>query len=138
MMGFDVFDTLVRACGIGVLCSLCIMLFGRSGGYSGALRIGGAVLLFGMLVALLGGIADKLWELANISGDSYVGDAFSVMLRGLGVALIGKFCGDICRDCGEEGLASGVESVGRAVILLLALPMLLEAMQLSAELLGGL
>lgn len=138
MESMDAFDTLVRACGIGVLCAFCLMLIGRQSGYSVVLRIGGGALLFGILLLLVGQVVGVLEEFSELSGSSYVRDAFSVMLKGLGVALLGRFCADICRDCGESTLASGVESIGKAVILSLALPMLLETLRLASGLLDTL
>jgi stage III sporulation protein AD len=58
------------------------------------------------------------------------------MLKGLGVALLGRLCSDICRDCGEQTLASGIESVGRIVIFSLSLPMMSDVLALAGEMLG--
>ena len=134
----DSFEIMMRACGIGVLAALCLAVRGRvAGGYGFALRIGGAVLLFGIFLLIFGECVDALRAVATTaSGNGFVADAFGVMLKGLGVALLGRFCADICRDCGEQTLASGVESVGRIVIFSLSLPMLSDILSLAGEILG--
>lgn len=134
----DSFEIMMRACGVGVLVALCLAVIGRvAGGYGFALRICGAVLLFGIFLLIFGESVDALRAVATTaSGNGFAADAFGVMLKGLGVALLGRFCADICRDCGEQTLASGVESVGRIVIFALSLPMLSDILSLAGEILG--
>lgn len=134
----DAFEIMMRACGIGVVAALCLVVVGRvSGGYGFALRIGGAVLLFGIFLLVFTESVDALRAVAiAASGSSFAADAFGTMIKGLGVALLGRFCSDICRDCGEQTLASGVESVGRIVIFSLSIPMLTDILELAGEILG--
>lgn len=134
----DAFEIMMRACGIGVVAALCLAVIGRaSGGYGFALRIGGAVLLFGIFLLAFTESVDALRTAAvAASGSSFAADAFGTMLKGLGVALLCRFCSDICIDCGEQTLASGVESVGRIVIFSLSLPMLTDILELAGEILG--
>jgi stage III sporulation protein AD len=134
----NVFEIMTRACGVGVIAALCLALIGKTAeGYGFALRIGGAVLLFGIFLILFGesvGILRTLSEAVSVNG--FATDALGVMLKGLGVALLGRLCSDICRDCGEQTLASGIESVGRIVIFSLSLPMMSDVLALAGEMLG--
>lgn len=134
----DSFEIMMRACGVGVVTALCLAVIGRaSGGYGFALRIGGAVLLFGIFLLVFTESVDALSAVAiAASGSSFAADAFERMLKGLGVALLCRFCSDICRDCGEQTLGAGVESVGRIVIFSLSLPMLTDILELAGEMLG--
>ena len=54
----------------------------------------------------------------------------TLMLKSLGIGLVVRLTGDICRDSGEEALASGVEMAGKIEILLLCLPLLQELLTL--------
>lgn len=133
----DAFEMMMRACGVAVIASLCIAVIGGgSGGYVFALRTGGAVLLFGIFMLIFGDSIEALREVSQgIYANEFATDAFGVMLKGLGVALLSRFCSDICRDCGEQTLASGVESVGRIVIFSLSLPMLMDILALTGDIL---
>ena len=94
----NAFEVVTRACGVGVLAALCLALIGKqSGGYGMAIRIGGATLLFGILAALLSGAIETLGELTVLADSSYAQEGYSVMLKGLGVALLSRFCADICK-----------------------------------------
>ena len=70
----DSFEIMMRACGVGVVASLCLAVIGRvSGGYGFALRIGGAVLLFGVFLIVFGeSVEDLRTALATISGSDFV------------------------------------------------------------------
>jgi stage III sporulation protein AD len=84
------------------------------------------------LETVVGTLKDAInFDLEN----SFASRAFGVMLKGLGIALVGRFCSDICRDCGEQTLANGVESVGRIAIFALSVPMLVEILSFAYELL---
>lgn len=49
---------------------------------------------------------------------------FGLLFKAVGVSFLCSVAAELCRACGETGLAGTVESVGRLVILLLSLPVL--------------
>lgn len=99
-------------------------------------RIGGTVLIFVIVMNGVGRVLDAFSSL--FTGHDMSGFAEN-MVRAVGLAFLCKICADICRDCGENGLAGGVESAGKIGILLLALPMVRELLETASEFLemGG-
>ncbi|MBQ1230250.1 MAG: hypothetical protein IIX80_04360 [Clostridia bacterium] len=81
-----------------------------------------SVPLIGFLKELLGG--------EGLS--SYAG----ILPKALGVAILTQVCSDICRECGENGIAGGVEWMGKIEILLLSLPLIREMLALAGQLLS--
>lgn len=132
------FSLLLRVCGIGLLISVSLMLISRTApGYGAILRIGGGLAVFAVVVLLLSESVESLREIPMISaGGTFVTEAFGVMLKALGIALIARFCSDVCKDCGENTLAGGIESVGRIAIFSLSLPMILDVIDLAGDILG--
>jgi len=51
-------------------------------------------------------------------------DFLPVLFKVLGIAYLAQFASDACRDAGENGLASKVELIGKAAMLVAALPVL--------------
>ncbi len=127
-------------CGVAVLCSVVICVLGKYLGTLGtALRIGGGILIFGMTVALLGESVGQLRSVLSF-GERATGfsiDTFSLMLKALGIAFVSKFCADVCRDCGENTLAGGVESVGKIAMISLCLPILAQILSRASEILDA-
>lgn len=117
-------DMLVRICGIALLCVIAGMILKHMGGDMAIFaRIAGCILIFAMIIPVLGELVDGVRDLIEKNGiDTYA----SVMLKSLGVAILSRICSDICRDCGEGSLAGGVELAGKAVILLLCIPLIGE------------
>lgn len=138
----DYMSEVLKICGVAIVCVTCMMLFGRDqSGLGSLLRIGGGVVIFGALVMMLGENFRELYDLvgASYGEGGYAVRSFSLMLKALGIALCGKLCADVCRDCGESTLAGGVESVARAAIFSLCIPVIADVLEYAAKILeiGG-
>lgn len=97
--------------------------------YAAACALGcGAYLL--TLVTPVVKYISKLSESAAVPG------FLSLLIKALGVSLICGAAADICRACGESSLASGVESAGRALIVLLSLPVVGYILETAAGLIS--
>ena len=134
---FSVFDMneIIKFCGIGLLCAVSGIILRRiSGGeISLFIRIGGALVIFGAAMVIMKSVISELAEITDGQGlDVYA----SVLVKTLGIALLTKICSDVCRDCGEGTLASGVELCGKLSILLLCIPMIGELMDYAEKILG--
>lgn len=97
------------------------------------LRMGATVLLATLLLAAVTPLVEFLRELTELSAISeYTGFLF----RALGVTLLTQCCADLCRECGEVGIASGVEIAGKTEILVLSLPLIEEILTTARALLS--
>ena len=124
---------LLRICGLAVLCLAASLLLSKMGGdFVGLVRLGGSILLFGTLIFGLGEIIEALRELFSAGGAERYADR---MIRALGLALLTAICSDLCRDTGENTLASGVEMAGKLAIVWVSLPLVEEILQMASEIL---
>ena len=73
-----------------------------------------------------------LIELGDRSGVSK--ELFVPLYKTVGIALVVKVGGELCRDAGESALASVVETAGAVCALLAALPLLRAVLSLLLEL----
>lgn len=64
--------------------------------------------------------ADSLFDDAKILGDGYL----DLLVKVLAIAIITKIGSDICRDSSNSALATVVELVGKAVILVMCLSLI--------------
>ena len=65
------------------------------------------------------------------------GSYLSVIWKALGVCYLTNLAVDLCRDCGETALAGTAELWGRLTLVLLALPMLKQVLELLTGVLNG-
>ncbi len=59
-----------------------------------------------------------------------------LLFKALGIAILTQICADICRECGESALSTGVELTGKIEILLISLPMITEILSIAERLLS--
>ena len=91
------------------------------------------------LATLLLGAAEPLLSLLSTLGSAGESTHVTVLVKGLGIAMLTQITAGICRDCGESGIAEGVELAGRLAILLLCLPLCEELLEAARRLfsIGG-
>lgn len=75
-----------------------------------------------------------LEELAKGSGLSK--ELFLPIYKTMGIALVVKVGGNLCKDAGESALAATVETAGTVCALLVALPLLRAVLSLLRELMS--
>ena len=97
------------------------------------LRVG-IVILCGL--AALSAITPALNYLTRLAETAGITPYADLLLRALGIALLTQYASEICRECGENGAAAGVEMTGKIEILLLALPLIEEILNLASNLLS--
>lgn len=92
----------------------------------------GAILLQTALTAFSGviGFLDELTDLSGLSSD-----VVAPLLKTAGVAIVTKTASALCKDAGEGGVASFVETAGTAAALIIALPLLKTVLEALLELL---
>ena len=88
-----------------------------------------------MLVRVLGAPLEKARQLMEKAGLG--GDTALLLVKSLGICLLTQLTADVCRDAGEAGLASRAELAGKAALLLLALPLFGQLLELALLLMKG-
>lgn len=99
------------------------------------LRMAVTVVALGLTVALASTVLTYITDLASATG-ALEGAGWSLLLKALGVAFLTETAASVCRDSGETGLATWVETAGKLEILLLSFPLIRTVMDTVTELLG--
>ncbi len=119
---------------LGVAAALCaVVVRQKAPELAVVLVMAGCVLLLWETLPVLGTIRDVLEELADLAALSP--QVLRPMLQTVGLAVVTRLAGSLCRDAGESGLAAFVELAGAAAAVLVALPLLKMVLQLVGELL---
>ena len=121
----------VTVCAVAILCvfaSVCIRVVRPE--FSTVLRLCFCILFgFWMLSALSPLVADlRTWMDQTVDGGE-------ILFRALGIATLTHLTAEICRDGGENTLATGVETLGKLEILALSLPLIRNVMNTVTEIL---
>ncbi len=119
---------------LGVAAALCaVVVRQKAPELAVVLVMAGCVLLLWETLPVLETIRDVLEELADLAALSP--QVLRPMLQTVGLAVVTRLAGSLCRDAGESGLAAFVELAGAAAAVLVALPLLKMVLQLVGELL---
>ena len=100
------------------------------------LRMAVTVVALGLTVGLVSAVLTYITDLATATGTSE-GEGWSLLLKALGVAFLTETAASVCRDSGEAGLATWVETAGKLEILLLSFPLIRTVLDTVAALLGA-
>ena len=77
-------------------------------------------------------LAERLQDVGNL--DSNV---LKILLKSVGIGLIGEICGAICSDSGNGSLGKMLQLLSASVILWLSLPILEQVLDTITEILEG-
>lgn len=122
----------IAVCAVAILCviaSLCVRTLKPE--FSPLLRLAFCV-LFGML--MIGAIRPLVGQLRTWMDGTAAGYA-DILFKALGIAILSHLSAELCRDCGENTLASWVETLGKLEILALCLPLIGTVMEMVGEIL---
>ena len=89
--------------------------------------------VIGILILCVASLTPILEFINTINGIEEFGELYSIMLKGLGIAILSETAADICRDCNEISLASKVETAAKISMLILSLPLLNSILEISKE-----
>ena len=100
------------------------------------LRMAVTVVSLGLVLSLAGTVMDYVTDLTAVTG-ALDGESWTILLKALGLAFLTETAASVCRDSGEAGLATWVETAGKLEILLLSFPLIRTVMDTVADLLGA-
>ena len=89
-----------------------------------------------IFVYILEGLSPFIEFVKSTAYSTGVEGYFSVMLKALAISLCCKMSSDICRDCGENALASRVELAGKASIVIISMPIIQQLLLIAKDMLG--
>lgn len=121
--------------GLGIIASLVLLVIRKE---RPELALGVALVAGLMLLTLIlpriSSVISVFGDLANESGLEPL--YFGIILKVLAISYVADFASAICRDAGEELMASRVEMAGKVLILVSALPIVQEVLNVIRSLLA--
>ena len=89
--------------------------------YAVFLSFAGGIALLLFIAGELGAVVEFINKLGNKLGEG--NKYFPIILKGLFVCYLGEFTISVCKDCGQMGWADKVEMACRCTLLVLAIPL---------------
>ncbi len=125
---------MIRIAAVSLIALILIILLKRTNReFAFLITIAATVILFGIIIEDFSQVINKLYSISSAveNLNSYV----SLMVKILGITLITQFIIDLCRDSGENALASQTEITSKILILIMVMPMFEAVMNIVSGLL---
>ena len=123
-----------KICAVAILfASLCVVIKHFRAEFIIPTRVAITIIICGVVITLIDPIIEYF---NNIMEQTLPLEYMKIILKSLAIAFIVQISSEICRDCGENNIASGIETIGKIEIILLSLPMINNIISMSRELLS--
>ncbi|MBE6925292.1 MAG: hypothetical protein E7461_00470 [Ruminococcaceae bacterium] len=122
-------------CGALIALLLCLILGNRGKETSLLLSLLVCAMVIGVGMSYLGTVVKFFTRLQETIGLN--NNLLEILLKAVGIGLIGEIAGVICNDAGQTALGKSVQILTAAAILWIALPLYTQMLDTIEELLTG-
>jgi stage III sporulation protein AD len=129
----DIYVKAIACALVGVV--LCLCLYGKGKEISLLLSILICVMVIGVGFSYLSSVFSFFANLQRLIGLD--NDLLNILLKAVGVAVMGEIAVLVCSDAGQASLGKAVQLLTSAVILWISLPLYTQILTLIEELLTG-
>ena len=129
-------ETTLQTAALCVLAAILALVLKKDGPQMGLLlTLATAVAAFLFLMGQLRELLDFLREISGAVGIRQ--ELMAPLYKTIGIAMVVRVGGNLCRDAGESALASVIETSGTVCALLVSLPLLRMVLTALMELMKG-
>ncbi len=119
---------IVQVVGLGLVAALFVLIL-REYRPEIAMQVS---LIAGVIILLL--VVNRIVGALNVITETAVAAGINLvylqtLLRVIGIAYLAEFGAQVCRDAGEGSIASRVELAAKVIILVMAVPVIVEIME---------
>ena len=124
----------IKICAIGIACAiLCVLIKSARSEFLIPSRLSAVIIIFSFIVLLLNPIFNFL---ESTMGSTIPLEHMKLLTKALGIAYMTQISSEICRECGENNIAFGIESAGKIEIIILSLPLISQIIEMSQEMMS--
>ena len=122
-----------KICAIGIVFAIvCVLIKNYRGEFLIPVRLASTILIFYVVIALVSPVVKFL---NGVMGQTLPTEYMEIILKTLAIAYMTQISGEMCRECGENSIAFGIETVGKIEIVVLSLPLINNIISMAGELL---
>ena len=113
---------IVSIAGICIIASIMCKFFEGAGKeYALYIKLAAAAVVMSMTMLFVSPVAESIRNIYSRAGSEE--EYLTILFKALGICYITQFACDICRDSGENALATQTELAGKVSLLIIALPL---------------
>lgn len=114
---------IIKIIGIGLIALIIIVILKQyKPEFAIYVSLGAGILIFAIIAGKISGIIDILKSLANKT--SINNDFLVLLIKITGIAILTEFAVSVCKDSGENAIASKVDLGGKVIIMSMSIPIM--------------
>ena len=117
-----------------VICFACVSLRSRNPEFALLISLAGGFLILGIIFMQIKDIISYFDDL--ITRLHVPSDGVLILIKCLGLSYVAKIACDTCMDCGESSTATKIEFAAKVGMLIMALPILDQLLDIVTEFSG--
>ena len=126
-------EIIIKAVVIGVVGSVLTLIIKRTNPeLSTVLTLAVCTIILGLALKLYSSVSEVL-ELVDL-GESFSSAYTAPVLKCVGIGITARLGSDLCKDSGQDALASSVEICGAVCALYVSIPLIKTMLQMIGEL----
>ena len=119
---------IVQVVGLGLIAALLVLILKEyRPEMAMQVSLAAGVIIMLLVINRIVGAVNAITETAVAAGINLV--YLQTLLRVIGIAYLAEFGAQICRDAGEGSIAARVELAAKVIILVMAVPVIMEIME---------
>lgn len=123
-----------KICAIGILATIvCVFIKQYKGEFIIPTRIASFIAITSIALALFIPVIDYL---KNIIGGSISNEYIEIMIKAISISYITQISSNICKDCGENNIALGIETVGKIEMIIISFPLIDTVLKIANNLIS--
>lgn len=113
---------IVSIAGICIISAVMCKLFANEGKEYGLyIKIAAASVIMSMIIIFVSPVTETIRNIYDKAGADE--EYLTILFKALGICYVTQFACDVCRDSGENALATQAELAGKVSLLIIALPL---------------
>ena len=114
---------IVKIIGIGLIALIIIVIIKQyKPEFAIYVSLGAGILIFALIAAKMSGIIDILKSLASKTAIN--SDFLVLLIKITGIAILTEYAINICKDAGENAIASKIDLGGKVLIMSMSIPIM--------------
>ena len=130
---------MIPAVVVGIISALSVVLFliikKNNPEYALLAELSAVAVVISVIYPEIKNVIDFFFDSAK---DSYFDKVYvELIVKIVGISLISQLASDVCRDSGQQALASGVELAGKLIITVFTIPVAGALLELAGVMIGA-
>lgn len=125
---------IIQIVGLGIIASiLAIIVKQQKAEFGVHIGIAAGIIIFLMIIGKMAGVLEVFRSIAEKANINFI--YINIIMKIIAISYISEFGMQVCKDAGENAIASKIELAGKVLIMVAATPIITALLELITQIL---